>query len=114
MKVLWACDEMGVPYEREDIGGPFGGNDTPEYRAKNPMGLVPTIEHDGFVLWESQAIVRYLAGLYGQGTLCAGDPRQRADRTRVVTGKGGSGRVDLGGRRTIQKKTRTQTKTTIL
>lgn len=79
MKVLWACDEMGVPYEREDIGGPFGGNDTPEYRAKNPMGLVPTIEHDGFVLWESQAIVRYLAGLYGQGTLWPEDPRQRAE-----------------------------------
>src|SRR3546814_18401891 len=79
MKVLWACDEMGVPYEREDIGGPFGGNDTPEYRAKNPMGLVPTIEHDGFVLWESQAIVRYLAGLYGQGTLWPEDPRPRAE-----------------------------------
>src|SRR3546814_17643549 len=82
MKVLWACDEMGVPYEREDIGGPFGGNDTPEYRAKNPMGLVPTLDHDGFVLWESQAIVRYLAVLYGQGTPWPEDPRQRSTERR--------------------------------
>ena len=47
MEVLWLCGELGIEYDREDIGGPFGGNDQPEYLAKNPNGLVPTIEDDG-------------------------------------------------------------------
>lgn len=67
MEVLWLCAELGIDYEREDIGGPFGGNDTPEYLAKNPNGLVPTIEDDGFILWESNAIVRYLASRHAGG-----------------------------------------------
>ena len=46
-KVLWACGELGLPFEREDLGGPFGGNDNPEYRALNPNGKVPTIIDDG-------------------------------------------------------------------
>jgi len=61
-KVLWTCDELGLPYKRVDVGGPFGGLDTPQYRAINPNGLIPTIEDDdGFILWESHAIIRYLA-----------------------------------------------------
>ena len=61
-KVLWCCEELGVPFERVDAGMQFGVVNTPEYRKLNPNGLVPTIEEDGFVLWESHAIVRYLAG----------------------------------------------------
>lgn len=61
MKVIWLLEELGLPYYREDIGGPFGGNDQPAYRALNPTGLVPTIDDDGFILWESNAILRYLA-----------------------------------------------------
>ena len=64
MKVLWACAELGLDFEREDLGGPFGGNDSPEYQALNPNGLVPTIVEDDFVLWESNSIVRYLAHRY--------------------------------------------------
>jgi len=60
-KVLWLCDELGLDFERVDAGGPFGGLDQPAYRRLNPNGLVPTIDHDGFVLWESHAILRYLA-----------------------------------------------------
>jgi len=60
-KVLWACDELGLAYDREDIGGSFGGNHDAGYLALNPNGLVPTVIDDGFVLWESHAIVRYLA-----------------------------------------------------
>ena len=60
-KVIWACDELGLPYQRIDIGGPFGGNDDPAYRAKNPNGLIPTLEDGDFILWESNAILRYLA-----------------------------------------------------
>lgn len=78
-KALWAAEELGLAYERIDAGMQFGVVDTPEYRGMNPMGLVPTIDDDGFVLWESNAIVRYLAAKYGTGTLCPADLRQRAD-----------------------------------
>ncbi len=61
MKVVWLLEEMNLPYERQDIGGKFGGTDTAEYRAMNPNGVVPTLVEDGFVLWESNAILRYLA-----------------------------------------------------
>jgi glutathione S-transferase len=64
-KVVWCCDEIGLPYERVDAGGAFGRNNTPEYLAMNPNGLVPVIEDDGFVLYESNAIVRYLAAKHG-------------------------------------------------
>ena len=61
-KVMWAVDEIGLPHERIDIGGPFGKNREPAYLAMNPNGLVPTLEEDdGFLLWESNSIVRYLA-----------------------------------------------------
>ena len=80
MEVLWLCGEMNLEYDREDIGGPFGGNDQPEYLAKNPNGLVPTIEDDGFVLWESNAILRYLASKYGAGsTIWPDDLQIRAE-----------------------------------
>ncbi len=60
-KVLWGCEELGLAYQRIDHGGPFGGGDDPAYLAKNPNGLVPTLEDGTFVLWESHAILRYLA-----------------------------------------------------
>lgn len=80
-KVLWAADELGLAYERIDLGGKFGGNDDPAYRTKNPNGLVPTIEDsDGTVVWESNAIVRYLAARYRRpGDGRPGDNRPGAD-----------------------------------
>jgi glutathione S-transferase len=77
-KVTWCCDELGVPYERVDAGGNFGGTDTPEYRAMNPNGLVPTVQDGDLTLWESNAIVRYLAARHGEGTLWPEDPAARA------------------------------------
>ncbi|MEX3773265.1 glutathione S-transferase family protein [Pseudomonas sp. MYb118] len=59
-KALWAAEELNLPYESIDAGGAFGVVDTPQYRAMNPNGRVPVIEDEGFVLWESNAIVRYL------------------------------------------------------
>ncbi len=76
-KVLLCCEELGIEYRRIDAGGPFGVVDTPEYRRRNPNGLVPTIDDDGFVLWESNAIVRYLAEKH-RGSLWPADPHVRA------------------------------------
>lgn len=81
-KVVWCADELGLRYERVDAGGKFGINHTPEYLAKNPNGLVPTIEEDGFVLYESNAIVRYLAACDSQARLWPKDLRERADADR--------------------------------
>ncbi len=68
-KVIWCCEELGLPFERADVGGPFGGNRDPEYLALNPNGLVPAITEGDFSLWESNAIVRYLSAKHGSGTL---------------------------------------------
>jgi glutathione S-transferase len=78
-KVMWAIGEMGLKCERIDIGGPFGKNNEPAYLAMNPNGLVPTLEEeDGFLLWESNTIVRYLAAKHGAGSLEPADLRTRA------------------------------------
>lgn len=81
-KVMWCVAELGIAHERIDAGGIHGVSDTEEYLAMNPNGKVPTIEDDGFVLWESNAIVRYLSGKHGLGTLCPIDPQRRAESDR--------------------------------
>jgi glutathione S-transferase len=81
-KVLWACGELALPVERIDAGMAFGVNNTPEYKAMNPNGLVPLMSDDGFLLWESHAIVRYLARRYGLGSLCPADAQTAADADR--------------------------------
>ena len=81
-KVVWCADELGLAYERLDAGGKFGVNDTPAYLAMNPNGLVPVLEDDGFVLYESNAIVRYLAARDGAGALWPANLRERADVDR--------------------------------
>lgn len=60
MKVVWLLEELGLPYERIDVGGPFGRTADPDYRAMNPNGTVPTLQDDDFTLWESNVILRYL------------------------------------------------------
>ena len=78
-KVLWTAAELGRDFTLIETGGAFGGTDDPDFRARNPNGLVPVIEEDGFVLWESNAIVRYLAA----GTaLAPADPRERGSADR--------------------------------
>src|SRR5438477_11943485 len=70
-KVMWTVGELDLPHERVDIGGSFGKNNEPAYLAMNLNGLVPTLEEDGFILWELNSIVRYLAGKFGAGTLAS-------------------------------------------
>lgn len=60
-KAVWGLEELGLPYERVEAGGAFGRVRDPDYLAMNPNGLVPVLEEDGFVLWESNAILRHLA-----------------------------------------------------
>lgn len=81
-KVLWTCDELELSFERMDAGMQFGVTGTPEFRAMNPNGLVPVLDDDGFTLWESHAIVRYLARRYGAGRLWPEDGQvaSRADQ----------------------------------
>jgi len=81
-KVLWCCAELGLKFDRVDAGGKFGVNNTPEYLAMNPNGLVPTISDDGFILWESHAILRYLSQKHGKGTLWPNDDKVCADADR--------------------------------
>ncbi len=81
-KVLWTCEEIGLRFERIDAGGSFSNLQTESFRALNPNGRIPVLEDDGFVLWESNAIVRYLAATYGAGQLCPLDSRARADAER--------------------------------
>jgi glutathione S-transferase len=83
MKVLWLCEELGIPFERIDAGGAFGKTKEPGYLAKNPNALVPTIEDGDFVLWESNAIMRYLARSRAPGnTIYPADPKTAADCDR--------------------------------
>jgi glutathione S-transferase len=78
-KAMFAVGELSLPCERIDVGGAFGKNNEPPYLAMNPNGLVPTLEEDdGFLLWESNAIVRYLAAKCGAGTLEPADLHTRA------------------------------------
>ena len=74
-KVVWLAEEIDLPHRRIDIGGQFGF--TAEYLVMNPNRLIPTIEDDGFVLWESNAILRYLAQRHGPRFL-PDDPCERA------------------------------------
>ncbi|MFG1464340.1 glutathione S-transferase [Xanthobacter sp. DSM 24535] len=77
-KAVWAAGELNLPFAHENAGGAFGVVAEPDYRAMNPNGLVPCIEDGGLVLWESNAVVRYLAAQYGAGTLWPLDPAARA------------------------------------
>ncbi|MDH0748128.1 glutathione S-transferase [Pseudomonas sp. GD03842] len=78
-KALWIAEELGLAYEAINAGGAFGLNNQPEYLAKNPNGVVPMIEDGDFVLWESNAIVRYLAAQYAaDSALFPRDPKARA------------------------------------
>lgn len=77
--VMWGVAELGLPYERYDIGHTFGGNTTPEFLAMNPNGRVPVLQ-DGNdpPLFESAAILRYLANRHAPPEVWPADPAARA------------------------------------
>ncbi len=86
-KVTWALDEMGVEFGREDWGKPVRDPNVPEFLALNPNGQVPVLIDEGFVLWESTAILRYLAGKY-DSDLWPRDLRERAVVDQWMTWQG--------------------------
>lgn len=77
-KVLWALAELGLGYEHVPLGGSYGGLDEPAYLAMNPNGLVPTLRDGDVTIWESHAILRYLAATHRAGTLWPEDAKIRA------------------------------------
>src|ERR1700744_4768263 len=77
-RVLWPCREIGIDYDREDVGSGFAPTDTAEFLKLNPNGLVPVIEDEAGVLWESNTICRYLAAKHGRTDLLPENPRARA------------------------------------
>ncbi|WP_198588816.1 glutathione S-transferase N-terminal domain-containing protein [Alloalcanivorax mobilis] len=81
-KVLWLLDELALAYQHRDAGGEFGGLDEPAFLALNPHGRVPVLQDGAVVVWESHAILRYLAAQYGDADLWGPSPAQRslADR----------------------------------
>ena len=81
-KVVWTAQELGLDFQRTEAGGLFGVVKTPEYMQLNPNSLVPLIEDDDYVLWESNVIVRYLAAKYASGQMYPTELRQRFDAER--------------------------------
>ncbi len=77
-KALWTAHELDLEFEQINLGGPFGGLQDPTYLARNPNGLVPLLEDGETVLWESNTITRYLAAVYGKGSLWIENPAKRA------------------------------------
>jgi len=77
-KVLWLCEELGLPFELEEWGSGYRSTGDPAFLALNPNGLVPVIRDGDTVLWESNTICRYLAGREGRTDLLPREPRERA------------------------------------
>lgn len=87
-KVIWCAEELGLTYDRIDAGHQFGLVKEDWYIAMNPNGLVPTIDDDGFVLWESNAIVKYLCARHSPGALSPSAPQEYADADRWISWQG--------------------------
>jgi glutathione S-transferase len=77
-KVMWLVGELGLAHRHIDAGGSFGGLEAPEFLAMNPHGRVPVIRDDNATVWESHAILRYLAARDGGGPFWSSDPAVRA------------------------------------
>jgi glutathione S-transferase len=87
-KVMWCVRELGIPYEQINAGKQYGLLNEPWYLEMNPTGGIPTIDDDGFVLWESNAIVKYLCAKHSRGNLSPIDPLEYADADRWISWQG--------------------------
>ncbi|WP_116131877.1 glutathione S-transferase family protein [Tropicimonas sp. IMCC34043] len=81
--VMWCVGELGLPFLRHDVGQRYGGTDTPDFIAMNPNRKIPVLRDGGGpALWESAAIMRYLAGSYGHGAFWPEDLVARSEVDR--------------------------------
>ncbi len=77
---MWCVGELGLTFQRHDLGHRFGGLNTPEFRSLNPNQTIPVLQGgDAPPIWETGAILRYLAARYGDDTFWPTDPVQRAN-----------------------------------
>src|SRR5258705_11473739 len=92
-KVMWLVGELGLTHRHVELGGSYGGLDTPEFRAMNPHGRVPVVDDEGTIVWESHAILRYLAACYGRGSLDWSQTTLQPDflGVRVILARGNPG-----------------------
>lgn len=81
-KVLWLVHELGLVHRHIPAGGDFGGLATADFLAMNPHGRVPVIKDGALVVWESHAILRYLAARHGQGRFWTDDAAERSQADR--------------------------------
>jgi len=81
-KVMWFVGELGLEHRHIQAGGEFGGLDTPEFRAMNPVGRIPVIDDNGTIVWESHTILRYLAARYGGVQFWSEDSAERSQADR--------------------------------
>jgi glutathione S-transferase len=77
-KVLWICEELGLPFQREDWGRGYQPTNDPRFLELNPIGLIPAVVDDDVVLRESNTIVRYLAAKHGAEDIYPHNPVTRA------------------------------------
>ena len=77
-KVLWMLDEVGAAFSREDWGRGYRPTSEPEFMKVSAFGVVPVIDDNGFILRESQSIVRYLASKHARADLYPAEIKARA------------------------------------
>ena len=94
-KVMWCLGELGIEYVHEDCNGTLTGARDNEYVAQKGAGVVPLIDDDGFVLWEGNAVARYLARKHGRNGLWPEDPQAQADAERWMDYQLSTARVHL-------------------
>jgi glutathione S-transferase len=85
---MWCIRELGIPYEQINLGKGYESPNQPWYLKMNPTGTIPTIDDDGFILWESNAIVKYLCAKHSRGNLSPTDPHEYADADRWISWQG--------------------------
>lgn len=96
-KVMWAIGELGLAHERVDVGGTFGKLDTPDYGKMNPNRLVPVLQDGALTMYESNAIVRYIAATYGKGSLAPADPTMHAKADQWMDWQATTLAPEIGG-----------------
>ena len=93
-KVLWVCEDLKIEHKRIDAGMEFGVTKTPEYLKFNPNGLIPTINDNGFVLWESHTVMRYLVRRASNGSDASSTMDSGDENSLYPLNPKGAARVD--------------------